>query len=174
MCCAIFPFELRWVKCIEQRYCLKFCSKLRELQAQTLNKIQKVFGDDITGKTNKGVVQLVQRWSHLSGWWAMLNWWWPGSFTIAFIVHHEYAAQGETFNKGCYLWAAKNSSMTMYLFIPSISSKHSLSGKAHHLFISFFTHQTWLLVTFGYFQSSKQKQKKNTLKGRRFESTGDI
>lgn len=31
---------------IEQRYCIKFCQKLRDTQAETIRKIQQAFGDD--------------------------------------------------------------------------------------------------------------------------------
>ncbi len=36
---------------IEQRYCIKFCQKLGDMQAQTIEMIQKAFGDDAMGKT---------------------------------------------------------------------------------------------------------------------------
>jgi hypothetical protein len=31
---------------LEQRYCIKFCQKLRNTQAETIQKIQQAFGDD--------------------------------------------------------------------------------------------------------------------------------
>ncbi|XP_029641907.1 protein GVQW3-like [Octopus sinensis] len=36
---------------IAQRLCIKFCQKLDDMQAQTIEKIQKAFGDDATGET---------------------------------------------------------------------------------------------------------------------------
>jgi hypothetical protein len=31
---------------LEQRYCIKFCQKLGDTQAETIYKIQQAFGDD--------------------------------------------------------------------------------------------------------------------------------
>ncbi|XP_014770146.1 protein GVQW3-like [Octopus bimaculoides] len=37
-------------KRIEQRYSIKFCQKLGDTQARTIEKIQEAFGDDALGK----------------------------------------------------------------------------------------------------------------------------
>jgi hypothetical protein len=36
---------------LEQRYCIKFCHKLGDSQVETIQKIQRVCGDDATGIT---------------------------------------------------------------------------------------------------------------------------
>ncbi|PNF20111.1 hypothetical protein B7P43_G04786 [Cryptotermes secundus] len=36
---------------LEQRYCIKFCQKLGDTQAETVSKIQQAFGDDAMGVT---------------------------------------------------------------------------------------------------------------------------
>jgi hypothetical protein len=34
---------------VEQRYCIKFCQKLGDSKAETIQKIQRAFGDDAMG-----------------------------------------------------------------------------------------------------------------------------
>jgi hypothetical protein len=41
---------------VEQRYCIKFCQKLRDSKAETIRKIQQAFGDDAIGATQIRVV----------------------------------------------------------------------------------------------------------------------
>jgi hypothetical protein len=36
---------------LEQRYCIKFCQKLWDTQAETIHNIQQAFGDDAMGVT---------------------------------------------------------------------------------------------------------------------------
>jgi hypothetical protein len=36
---------------LEQRYCIKFCQKLGDTQAETICKIQQAFGDNAMGVT---------------------------------------------------------------------------------------------------------------------------
>jgi hypothetical protein len=36
---------------VEQRYCIKFCQKLGNSKAETIQKIQQAFGDDAMGTT---------------------------------------------------------------------------------------------------------------------------
>ncbi|PNF35991.1 hypothetical protein B7P43_G02294 [Cryptotermes secundus] len=36
---------------LEQRYCIKFCQKFGDTQAETIRKIQQAFGDDAMGVT---------------------------------------------------------------------------------------------------------------------------
>jgi hypothetical protein len=36
---------------VEQQYCIKFCLKLGDSKAETIRKIQQVFGDDAIGAT---------------------------------------------------------------------------------------------------------------------------
>ena len=36
---------------IEQRYCIKFCHNLGDIQFQTIQKIQQAFGDEAMGKS---------------------------------------------------------------------------------------------------------------------------
>ena len=39
-------FQSMITECVEQRYCIKFCQKLGDTQAETIRKIQLVFGED--------------------------------------------------------------------------------------------------------------------------------
>jgi hypothetical protein len=43
--------SLKMTECLEQRYCIKFCQKLGDTQAETIPKIQQAFGDDAMGVT---------------------------------------------------------------------------------------------------------------------------
>jgi hypothetical protein len=36
-------------ECLEQRYCVKFCLKLRDTEAETIHTIQQAFGNDAMG-----------------------------------------------------------------------------------------------------------------------------
>jgi hypothetical protein len=38
-------------ECVEQRYGIKFCQKLGDSKAETVQKIQQAFGDDAMGAT---------------------------------------------------------------------------------------------------------------------------
>ena len=39
-------FSVKIAELLEQRYCIKFCQKLRDGQVETIQKIQRVFGDN--------------------------------------------------------------------------------------------------------------------------------
>jgi hypothetical protein len=43
--------SLKMTERLEQRYCIKFCQKLGDTQAETICKIQQAFGDDAMGVT---------------------------------------------------------------------------------------------------------------------------
>jgi hypothetical protein len=43
---------------LEQRYSIKFCRKLGDTQMETIHKIQKVFGNDAMGVTQRVVQPL--------------------------------------------------------------------------------------------------------------------
>jgi len=42
-------FSAKMIEWLEQRYCIKFCQKLGNSQVETIQKIQRIFGDDAMG-----------------------------------------------------------------------------------------------------------------------------
>jgi transposase len=44
-------FSAKVTEPLEQQYCIKFCQKLGDSQVETIQKIQRVFGDDAMGIT---------------------------------------------------------------------------------------------------------------------------
>lgn len=94
------------------------------------------------------------------------------------IVHYRYAPQDVQLTKNitkrffvtfknlcdkndptCGQQRTDNSTMTTHLLIPPTLFKHFSPSKTHHLFLKLPTLQTWLCVTFSFFQSSKQRSK---------------
>ena len=58
----------KWRNELSSVIALKFCQKLGDTQVETIRKIQQAFGDDAMSITRiKRVVQLLQRWRHISG-----------------------------------------------------------------------------------------------------------
>ena len=64
--CVVITFKM--TEQVEQQVCIKFFIKLEHSSMETIQMIQKAFGDDAMNAAQISVEQVLQRWSRIFGW----------------------------------------------------------------------------------------------------------